>query len=109
MTSLFLETERQLAGIRRTVAAMSNMPLVVALFLTGLWTSLAWSAGYVEILIGMLPGWAHMIVIMPLFGSMIAVYALGGFATLSLVISITADLALAPIRDLQRSDDPCVD
>ena len=46
----------------------------------------------------MLPDWALMPVAMPLFGSMIAVYSIGGLAALSLLLSIGLDLASAPFR-----------
>ena len=109
MTRLFVETERQLESLRQCVAAMVDMPFFSVLFVTGLLTGFAWSAGFVESLIALLPGWTHMLLVMPLFGSMIAVYALGGFATLSLAISISADLVMAPIRELQSRDPACVE
>jgi hypothetical protein len=109
VSKLFVETERQLSSFRRFASAMADMPLLSVLFGMGLLTGMAWNAGFVETLIEMLPGWSQMLLVMPLFGSMIAVYALGGFATVSLVISITADLVLAPIRELQRRDEACID
>ncbi len=109
MSKLFVETERQLSSFRRFATAMADMPFLSVLFGTGLLTGVAWSAGLIEALIDMLPGWSQMPLVMPLFGSMIAVYALGGFATVSLLISISADLVLAPIRELHKQDEACVD
>ena len=104
MSHWFRETERQLAGIRRIFSAMLDLPAVTAVLVAGVVTAMAWKGGYVLMLIEALPAWAQMLVVMPLFGSMLAVYALGGMATVSLFMSVATDIALAPVREFRRRD-----
>lgn len=102
MTQWFLETRRQVAGIRRVWSALIDIPAMLILVVSGVVTAMAWKGGLLVLLVEVLPDWAQMIVVMPLFGSMLAVYALGGVATVSLAMSIVADIALAPIREFKR-------
>jgi hypothetical protein len=102
MSHWFQETRRQLAGIRRIWTALLDMPATLILLIAGVLTAMAWKGGLLILLVEALPGWAQMIVVMPLFGSMLAVYALGGMATVSLAMSVAADIALAPVRELKR-------
>ncbi len=102
MSHWFSETRRQLAGIRRIWSAMLDMPSVMALLVAGVLTGIAFKGGLLILLVEALPAWAQMLVVMPLFGSMLAVYALGGMATVSLAMSIAADIALAPVREFRR-------
>ncbi len=102
MTYWFRETHRQFAGIRRVWTTMLDMPAVIVLLVAGVVTAMAWKSGLLVLLVDALPAWAQMLVVMPLFGSMLAVYALGGIATVSLAMSIAADIAMAPVRELKR-------
>ena len=102
MSHWFSETRRQLAGIRRIWSTMLDMPSVMALLVAGVLTGIAFKGGLLILLVEALPAWAQMLVVMPLFGSMLAVYALGGMATVSLAMSIAADIALAPVREFRR-------
>lgn len=102
MSHWFSETRRQLAGIRRIWSTMLDMPSVMALLVAGVLTGIAFKGGLLILLVEALPAWAQMPVVMPLFGSMVAVYALGGMATVSLAMSIAADIVLAPVREFRR-------
>lgn len=101
MRGSFKETRRQLAGIRRFWSAMLDMPAMTVLLVAGVITAMAWKGGFLILLVEALPGWAQMLVAMPLLGSMLAVYALGGLATVSLALSIATDIALAPVREFR--------
>ena len=102
MSHWFRETHRQLAGIRRIWAAMLDIPAVMVMLVAGVVSAIAWKSGLLILLVDALPAWAQMLVVMPLFGSMLAVYALGGMATVSLAMSIAADIAMAPVREFKR-------
>lgn len=102
MSHWFRETQRQFADIRRVWTAMLDVPAAMVLLVSGVVTAMVWKAGLLLLLLEALPAWAQMIVVMPLFGSMLAVYALGGLATVSLAMSVAADLALAPIREFRK-------
>ena len=102
MSEWFRETQRQFAGIRRVWSALLDMPAMLILLVAGVVTAMAWKGGLLVLLVDALPPWAQMIIVMPLFGSMLAVYALGGLATVSIAMSIATDIALAPVRELKR-------
>lgn len=98
MTTLFIETGKQYSSVRRFLhgiaASRALMPLVGA----GLLTAVLWNTGLFAAMLDSLPEWAQVPVMMPLFGSMLAVYALGGLATVSLFMSALFDLVLMPFR-----------
>ena len=102
MSHWFRETHRQLGAIRRVWSAMLDIPAVMALLVAGVVTAIAWKGGLLVLVIEALPNWAQMLLVMPLFGSMLAVYALGGMATVSIAASVAADIAMAPVRELKR-------
>ena len=98
----FSDTRRQLEAIRRYGQAIANLPLMLVLGVSGVFTSIAWQSGQLMSLLEVLPGWAQMLIVMPLLGSMITIYALGGLTTVSLFLSVSMDIALAPIRNIKR-------
>lgn len=98
MQDLLVETRRQLGKLDRFAVAMVELRLVRWLLVLAVLTSVAWVTGTLVLLLDMLPDWALMPVAMPLFGSMIAVYSIGGLAALSLLLSAGLDLASAPFR-----------
>ena len=69
-----------------------------ALGVSGLLTIVLWNTGLFGVFLDALPSWAELPVMMPLFGSMLAVYALGGLATASLMLSAVYDVAMIPVR-----------
>ena len=98
MNTLFAETRRQMSAIRTALEALLRMRALVALVGAGLATIVLWYSGLFAMLLKALPEWAHVPVMMPLFGSMLAIYALGGLATTSLMLSAVYDLAMLPVR-----------
>ena len=98
MKSLFVETHRQYLGIRRLLDALVATRTLLTLGVSGLLTIVLWNTGLFAVFLDALPTWAELPVMMPLFGSMLAVYALGGIATASLMLSAVYDVAMMPVR-----------
>ncbi len=98
MKTLFVETHRQCQGIRRVLDALAATRTLMALGVSGLLTIVLWNTGLFGVFLDALPSWAELPVMMPLFGSMLAVYALGGLATASLMLSAVYDVAMIPVR-----------
>ena len=98
MNRLFLETHRQCQSIKRLFVALVATRTLLALGVSGLLTIVLWNTGLFAVVLDALPSWAELPVMMPLFGSMLAVYALGGLATASLMLSAVYDLAMIPFR-----------
>lgn len=103
MTTLFIETGKQYSSVRRFVRDIAASRALLPLVLAGLATVVLWNTGLFASMLDLLPEWAHVPVMMPLFGSMLAVYALGGLATLSLLMSAALDLVLLPFRTAGRT------
>ncbi len=98
MNTIFLETSRQATSIRRLLQALAAVRTLLGLFGSGVITIVLWHTGLFDTLLDTLPEWAQLPVMMPLFGSMLAVYALGGLATASLMLSAAWDVAMIPVR-----------
>lgn len=100
MNKLFAETSRQFESIRTLIGAIARSRALLPLIGSGVLTIVLWNTGLFALLLDALPGWAQVPVMMPLFGSMLAVYALGGLATASLMLSVSFDLVMIPVRRL---------
>lgn len=98
MNTLFLETSRQATSIRRLFETLAATRTLLGLVGSGVITIVLWHTGLFAVLLDSLPEWAQVPVMMPLFGSMLAVYALGGLATASLMLSAAWDVAMMPVR-----------
>ena len=98
MRKLFMETDRQLSILRRCVRVATDSPIALAVFLAGVITAQLWKSGLFVPFVNSLPEWAQLPLMMPLFGSMGAIYMIGGMATLSLLMTAAYDLVTLPFR-----------
>lgn len=98
MPDLLVETRAQLGRLTRFATTMVELGLVRWLVGLAVLATAGWVTGTLVLLFDTLPDWALMPVAMPLFGSMIAMYSIGGISVLSLLLSVGLDLASVPFR-----------